>query len=109
MTAGRSSSERDLQQKEGRVIMALWLTKPKHSHEQCMSSSHSQVWRGFNGEDGRVCKQGTNAKKLHEDVFYFPPSQAHIRGTLFLQQSHWLVSNGFAGMTASPWIFLLVC
>lgn len=45
--------------KQGEVIM---LTKPKHSHEQCMSLSHSQVWRGFKVEDGIICKMGKNTR-----------------------------------------------
>lgn len=64
--------------KQGEVIM---LTKPKHSHEQCMSLSHSQVWRGFKVEDGIICKMGKNTSWIRCVVLWC------VCVFFFLQQS----------------------
>lgn len=95
------------------------LTKPKHSHEQCMSLSHFQVYWGFK-EEGIIGKKGIITKtqvryvsltaKSHEPVFAFVTityfkcaSFANNTNTLHLAFNY--ISKVFIH---SPHIFLMI-
>lgn len=84
--------------KQGEVIM---LTKPKRRHEQCMSLSHSQVWRGFKEEDRIICKQGINTKTRLRRVIFPGKLKWLIKSNLFPQRNVYVYPISFVNNSFS--------